>query len=51
VRDAGLGIAMMNGRDAVKQVAKRVTSLTNAEDGVAHELSMLQAEGVLPQRS
>ena len=42
---------MKNGRDAVKQLAKRVTSLTNAEDGVAHELSMLQAEGVLPQGS
>ena len=51
VRDAGLGVAMKNGRDAVKQVAKRVTARTNAEDGVAHELSMLQAEGVLPQRN
>ena len=51
MRDAGLGIAMMNGRDAVKSVAGRVTALTNAEDGVAHELSMLQAEGVLPQGS
>ena len=40
---------MLNGRDAVKQVAKRVTARTNAEDGVAHELLMLQAEGVLPQ--
>ena len=49
VRDAGLGVAMKNGRDAVKSVAGRVTALTNAEDGVAHELSMLQAEGVLPQ--
>jgi hydroxymethylpyrimidine pyrophosphatase-like HAD family hydrolase len=42
---------MKNGRDAVKQLAKRVTSLTNAEDGVAHELSMLQAEGILPQKN
>ena len=34
----------------IKQTfAKRVTARTNAEDGVAHELSMLQAEGVLPQ--
>ena len=49
VRDAGLGVAMKNGRDAVKQVAKRVTSLTNAEDGVAYELGILQAEGVLPK--
>ena len=49
MRDAGLGVAMKNGRDAVKSVAGRVTALTNAEDGVAHELSMLQAEGVLPQ--
>jgi 3-deoxy-D-manno-octulosonate 8-phosphate phosphatase KdsC-like HAD superfamily phosphatase len=48
VRDAGLGVAMKNGRDAVKSVAGRVTARTNAEDGVAHELSMLQAEGVLP---
>ena len=39
---------MKNGRDAVKSVAGRVTARTNAEDGVAHELSMLQAEGVLP---
>ena len=30
VRDAGLGVAMKNGRDAVKQVAKRVTARTNA---------------------
>ena len=49
MRDAGLGVAMKNGRDAVKQVAKRVTSLTNAEDGVAYELGILQAEGVLPK--
>ena len=48
VHDAGLGVAMKNGRDAVKSVAGRVTTRTNAEDGVAHELSMLQAEGVLP---
>ena len=40
---------MLNGRDAVKQVAKRVTARTNAEDGVAHELAALQAEGVLPK--
>ena len=39
---------MLNGRDAVKSVAGRVTARTNAEDGVARELSMLQAEGVLP---
>ena len=50
VRDAGLGIAMMNGRDAVKQVAKRVTAHTNAEDGVARELAALQKEGILPQK-
>ena len=49
VRDAGLGVAMKNGRDAVKQVAKRVTARTNAEDGVAYELGILQGEGVLPQ--
>ena len=39
---------MKNGRDAVKQVAKRVTARTNAEDGVAYELGILQGEGVLP---
>lgn len=49
LRDAGLGVAMLNGRDAVKQVAKRVTARTNAEDGVAHELAALQAEGGLPK--
>ena len=48
VRDAGLGVAMKNGRDAVKSVAGRVTARTNAEDGVAYELGILQAEGVLP---
>ncbi|KAH8052276.1 phosphatase [Aureococcus anophagefferens] len=32
---AGVGIAMKNGRDAVKAVADRVTSSTNGEDGVA----------------
>ena len=48
VHDAGLGVAMKNGRDAVKQVAKRVTARTNAEDGVAYELGILQGEGVLP---
>mmetsp|Transcript_27107 Transcript_27107/g.81292 ORF Transcript_27107/g.81292 Transcript_27107/m.81292 type:complete len:310 (+) Transcript_27107:205-1134(+) len=48
IRDAGLGVAMLNGRDAVKAVAKRVTGCTNAEDGVAQTLGELQAEGVLP---
>lgn len=48
VRDASLGVAMANGRDAVKAVADRVTAKTNAEDGVAHEIAFLQAEGILP---
>ena len=42
---------MLNGRDAVKAVAKRVTSHTNVEDGVARELAALQKEGVLPQKN
>ena len=50
VRDAGLGVAMKNGRDAVKQVAQRGTAHTNAEDGVARELAALQMEGILPQK-
>ncbi|KAH8061920.1 phosphatase [Aureococcus anophagefferens] len=46
---AGVGIAMKNGRDAVKAVADRVTSSTNGEDGVARALAELQAEGLLPR--
>ena len=50
VRDAGLGIAMMNGRDAVKQVAKRVTAHTNAEDGVAREARGITKGGDPPSK-
>ena len=48
IRDVGCGIVMVNGRDVVKEVAKRVTEFTNEEDGVAKMLSLLQEEGVLP---
>ena len=48
IRDVGYGIAMANGRDVVKKVAKRVTEFTNDEDGVAKMLSILQEEGVFP---
>lgn len=52
IRNAGLGVAMGNARDAVKAVAKRVIG-TNHEDGVAefldelvdlHEVEPLDAE-------
>lgn len=48
IQFAGVGIAMKNGRDAVKRVADRITDKTNGEDGVAAMLTVLQAEGVLP---
>ena len=41
-----LGIAMANARDSVKRAADRVSALPNSEDGVAHELELLEAEGV-----
>ena len=45
VQNAGLGIAMKNGRDVLKAVADAVTERTHDEDGVAHELRRLLAEG------
>ena len=41
-----LGIAMANARDTVKKSADRVSKLPNSEDGVAHELEMLEEEGL-----
>ena len=44
LRHAGLGIAMGNALDSIKQIASRET-LTNAEDGVAHAIEhILRAE-------
>jgi len=45
---AGLGVAMRNGRDVVKEAADRVTDEDNDHDGVARFLTKLQAEGILP---
>ena len=36
--NAGLGIAMKNGTDLIKEVANRVSQKDNNESGVAHEL-------------
>ena len=44
---AGLGLAMKNARDVLKEVAAGVTERTNDEDGVAHELRRLRSEGLL----
>jgi len=49
IRDVGYGIAMKNGRDMVKSIAKRVTDFTNEEDGVEKCLTALQQEGLLPK--
>lgn len=38
VMNAGLGIAMKNGTDLIKEVANRVSQKDNNESGVAHEL-------------
>ncbi|MBE0700716.1 MAG: HAD family phosphatase [Acholeplasmataceae bacterium] len=38
IRDAHLGIAMKNGMDDVKRVAKDITEFTNDEDGIAKYL-------------
>ncbi|GMI59791.1 hypothetical protein ScalyP_jg11403 [Parmales sp. scaly parma] len=50
IRDAGYGVAMLNGREVIKQVAKRITQNINNEEGVLKEFIMLQAEGLLPIR-
>lgn len=47
VSKAGLGIAMRNARPTLLEVADRVTERTNDEDGVAHALHQLEAEGLL----
>jgi len=44
---AGLGIAMANARPTLKAVADRVTELTHGEDGVAHELELMESNGAL----
>ena len=47
ISKAGLGVAMCNGRPPLLAVADRVTSKSNEEDGVAHCLHQLEAEGRL----
>ncbi|KAJ3284609.1 hypothetical protein HDU79_008001 [Rhizoclosmatium sp. JEL0117] len=46
LQTAGLGIAMKNGVDALKQVANRVSQFTNDEDGVAIELEAMLEQGL-----
>lgn len=48
LRYAGMGVAMVNARDLVKNAADRVTRKPNTEDGVADMLAALQEEGCLP---
>ncbi|KAI8621709.1 HAD-like domain-containing protein [Chytriomyces sp. MP71] len=43
---AGLGFAMANGKEELKQVAHRVTRFSNDEDGVAVELEELLEQGL-----
>lgn len=42
---AGLGIAMANGRQLLKDAADAVTDFSNDDDGVAHALRKLMREG------
>ena len=44
---AGLGVAMHNARDVVKDVADYVTPYTNDDDGVVRELDRLRGESRL----
>lgn len=44
---AGMGLAMANARDVLKEVADAVTASPHDEDGVAVELDRLRAEGRL----
>ena len=48
---AGLGVAMRNGRDLVKNAADRITDFDHHDDGVARYLQLLQDEGFLPSSS
>ncbi|OQR99372.1 hydrolase [Achlya hypogyna] len=47
VQTAGLGIAMVNGDDAVKAAAHRVSRFSHEDDGVAIELESLLEVGVV----
>ena len=47
LQEAGLGLAMANARQVLKDVADGVTERSNDQDGVAHELERLVAEGLL----
>ncbi|ORY31120.1 hypothetical protein BCR33DRAFT_724070 [Rhizoclosmatium globosum] len=46
LQEAGLGFAMNNGVDAVKQVAHQITRFSNDEDGVAIEIEDLLEKGL-----
>jgi Cof subfamily protein (haloacid dehalogenase superfamily) len=51
IQTAGMGIAMKNGKDPIKEVAHRITQKSNDDDGVAHELCQIVAEGLLRPRA
>ena len=51
IQAAGLGVAMINGRDNIKSNADRITLKDNTQDGVPHFLEILQQEGILPSPS
>ena len=44
---AGLGVAMSNARDTLKEVACRITERSHEDDGVAHALEQMEANGEL----
>ncbi|KAJ3212167.1 hypothetical protein HDU83_001178 [Entophlyctis luteolus] len=46
IGNAGLGIAMANAKDPVKECSKKVTQFTNKEDGLAIELEQMIEQGL-----
>mmetsp|Transcript_10665 Transcript_10665/g.19917 ORF Transcript_10665/g.19917 Transcript_10665/m.19917 type:complete len:344 (+) Transcript_10665:40-1071(+) len=47
IQKSGLGVAMKNARDAVKEHADAVTEHTNVDDGAIRMLQRLESEGML----
>ncbi|KAI9340236.1 HAD-like domain-containing protein [Obelidium mucronatum] len=43
---AGFGVAMLNGKQGLKDVADKVTAFTNAEDGLACEIEEMLGRGM-----
>ncbi|KAI8609679.1 HAD-like domain-containing protein [Chytriomyces sp. MP71] len=46
LKEAGLGFAMANAHPEIKAIAHRVTRYTNDEEGVAHEVEEMLAQGL-----